>query len=93
MLKSVHFADDKTLYLDIKPSTDHSVLIYSKIALNQTWIIENKLSLKVQEAGSMIIPNRNNIGNVYISRIFQHKFQGISIDDKLKFDKYINKLI
>ena len=36
MLKSVHFADDTTLYLDKDPSTDHTSLINSELVHVQT---------------------------------------------------------
>ena len=49
MLKSIHFVDDTALYLDIKPSTDHTSLINSELAQVQTWINANELSLNVQK--------------------------------------------
>ena len=49
MLKSIHFADDSTLYLDINTSNGHISMINSELAQVQTWINANKLSLNVQK--------------------------------------------
>ena len=49
MLKSIHFADETTLYLDINPFNDHTSFINSELAQVQTWINANKLSLNVQK--------------------------------------------
>ena len=44
-LKSIHFADDTTLYKQMNPSVDHAVLINTELANVQEWINVNKLSL------------------------------------------------
>ena len=67
MLKSIHFADDTTLYLDINPSNDHTSMINSELAQVQTWINANKLSLNVQKTNYMVISKRNQIENINIS--------------------------
>jgi len=99
MLKSIHFADDTTLYLDVNPSNDNTSIINSELDQVQTWINANKLSLNVQKTNYMIISNRNQSENINISlsgqliaRTSNHKFLGVFIDDKLKFDIHINKL-
>ena len=99
MLKFIHFADDTTLYLYINPSNDHTSLMNSKLAQVQTWINANKLSLNVQKTNYMIISNRNQTENIKISLsgqpiawTFNHNFQGVFYNDKLKFDIHINKL-
>ena len=43
MLKSIDFADDTTLYLDINLSTDQTSLKNPEIAQVQTWININNL--------------------------------------------------
>ena len=99
MLKSIHFADDTTLYLDINPSTDYTSLIKSELARVQTWIRTNKLSLNIQKTNYMIISSRKHIENINISLSGQpiaqsshHKLLGIFIDDKLKFDKHLSQI-
>ena len=49
ILKSIHFAEDTTLYLDINPSNDHTTLINFELAQVQTWINANKFSLNVKK--------------------------------------------
>ena len=55
MPKSIHFADDPTLYLDINPFTVPTSLINSELAQVQMWINANKLSLNVRKTNYMII--------------------------------------
>ena len=61
MLKSIHFADNTTLELDINPSTVHTSLTNSELAQVQTWIDVNKLYLTIKKTNYMIISNRNQI--------------------------------
>ena len=98
-LKSIHFADDTTLYKQINLSVDHSNLINAELTNIQEWINVNKLSLNVQKSNYMIISNRartNNLnlklGGENIGRVTDHKFLGVTIDETLKFDVHINKL-
>ena len=74
-------------------------MINSELAQVQTWMNANKLSLNVQKTNYMIISNRHQIENIKfslsgppIARTSRHKFLGVFIDDKLKFDTHINKL-
>ena len=46
MLKSIHFVDDTTLYLDTNTSSDPTSFINTTLVQVQTWINANKLSLK-----------------------------------------------
>ena len=98
-LKSIHFADDTTLYINMKPSEDITNMINAELTQVQTWINANKLSLNVQKTNYMIISNRRavddidiNLGGEAITRVSQHKFLGVIIDDKLKFGGHINSL-
>ena len=79
--------------------TIHTPTIYSELVQVQTWINANKLSLNVQKSNHMIISKINHIENVNISlsgqpvaRTSNHRFLGVFINDKLKFDIHINKL-
>ena len=99
MLTSINFDDDTTLHLDINPSNDHASMIVSELAQVQTGIYANELSLNVQKTNYLIISNRNQSENIRISlsgqpvaRFSNHKFLGVSIGDKLKFNIHIDKL-
>ena len=92
-LKVIHFADDTTLYINVKPSEDITNMINAELTLVQTWIYTNKLSLNVQKNNYMIISNRRAVDDIDINlcggattRVSQHKFLGVIIDDKLKFE-------
>ena len=98
-LKSIHFADDTTLYLDMKPSIDHTLLINTELTRVQSWINANKLSLNVQKTNYMIISNRMGhddlnicLNGQSIERTDNHKFLGVLIDDKLRFNKHVEML-
>ena len=61
MLKSIQFADDTTLYLDINPSIDHTTMINSELAQVQTWIKANKMSLNVQKLTTGLYPTETKL--------------------------------
>ena len=67
MLKSIHFADETTLYSDINPSTVPTYLFNYELAQVQTWINANNLTLNVQKTNYMIISSRNQIEDMNIS--------------------------
>ena len=99
MLKLNHFADDKTFYLDINPSTVPTSLNNYELAQVRTWINGNKLSLNVRKTVYMIISNRNQIEHMNISlsdqpiaRTSNLKLLRVFIDDKLIFATHIDKL-
>ena len=58
MPKSIHFAGDTTLYLDINPYTGYTSFKNSELSQVQTWINAKKLSLIVQKTNYMIISKR-----------------------------------
>jgi len=98
-LKSIHFADDTTLYKQLNPSVDHAVLINAELANVQEWISVNKLSLNVQKNNYMVISSRTRSDNLKIilseqsiERICSHKFLGVRIDGTLKLDAHINQV-
>ena len=99
LLRTIHFAEDTTLYLDLNPTTDCTSLINSELVQVQTWINANKLSLKVQKTNWIKTSKRNQIENKCISlsgqsiaRTSNHKLLGVFIDEKLNFNKHISKL-
>ena len=100
VLKSIHSVDDTTLQQDINSSTNHTYVINFDFGQNKTWTISNKLSLSVEITNYMRITKRSSIENINISlsgqpiaRTSHHKFLGVFLDNKMKFDKHINKLL
>ena len=74
--------------------THPTTWINSELAHVQTWINENE-----QKTNYMFFSHSSQIENINISlsgqpiaKTSNHKFRGIFIDDKMKFDKHINKL-
>ena len=90
MLKSIHFADETTLYLDKNPSNVHTSWINSELGQVQTWINENNLSLNGEKTIYMSISNRNQVENINISlsgqpiaKASNHKFLVVFVGNKL----------
>ena len=67
MLKSIHFADDTTLSLDINPCDDHTSLINSELPQVQTRTNAKKIVPECKKNNYMIISNKNQIININIS--------------------------
>ena len=69
------------------------------LRLLKDWLCANRLSLNVDKTKYMLMTKRNDdrdldiyFNDRLINRVEQHKFLGIIIDSKLKFDKQINNL-
>ena len=99
IMKAVHYADDSTLYLNIDRNSDGTETINSELESLNKWLTTNKLLLNTNKTRYMIIHNRIEppnlnllIDNVSIARVTSHKFLGIFIDDKLKFDVHTQYL-
>ena len=95
---AIHFADDTTLYKEIEPSFDTINLITEELTQVQLWINANRL-LNVEQTKFMILPKRANkedlsltLNGNNISRVTFHNFQGVLIDEILKFKVHINKV-
>ena len=65
-LKSIHPADDTTLYKQLNPSVDHTVLINTELANVQEWIDVSKLSSNVQKNNYKVISKRTRPDNLNI---------------------------
>ena len=91
----INFAGDTTLYTKIDPSLDRTNLINEE--LTQVQLRINASRLNVEKNNFMILTNRANEENCYItlngnnlSRSTSHKFLSVMIDETLKFDVHIS---
>ena len=66
-LKSNLFADDTTLYINMKPSYELTNQINGELTQVETWINVNKLSIYVQKTNYMIMSCRRVIDDIDIN--------------------------
>ena len=96
---SILFADDTTLY------KSHNNTNYLKWCLQEEmgqlldWFNANSLTLNLNKSVCMLFTHSKNenfclkVGNITLQRVNCMKFLGVHIDDKLKWDLHVNKLI
>ena len=91
------FADDTTL---IFKGHDYNILIdlcNTELEKFKQWSESNRLSINPEKTNCLLVTNRkisqiqNNVvlDGKLMSFVPQHKFLGVSLDNKLKFDKHI----
>ena len=96
---SILFADDTTLY------KTHENLVYLKWCLEEElrglmdWFKANKLTLNLNKSVCMLFGEKSvgdfgvEIDDIKIPTVKHTKFLGLWIDDKLKWDQHVNKMI
>ena len=92
------FADDSTLALSGNNFTNLINTVNLELEKIYQWTLCNRLSLNIRKTVSMVFSNRPldlernvvKINGVNLPFINEHKFLGVTIDPKLKFNKHIN---
>ena len=99
--ESVQFADDTTLLLSHRNPNYLQFCIESELANIQDWFNANKLTLNVSKSMYMLYHNQKKpppkfaikLNGVQLPKTSCAKFLGVWLDDKLKWDTHVNKLI
>ena len=94
------FADDSTLALSDKNFTNLINTVNFELEKIYNWTLCNRLSLNLEKTVAMVFStrrfnlevNRVKINNIHLPFIEEHKFLGVTIDPKLKFNKHINSI-
>ena len=99
--KGVQFTDDTTLLFTHRNLNYLRFSIESELLTIQDWFNANKLTLNMDKSSYLLYHNRKQpipnfkivINGVEIPRTKIAKFLGVWLDDKLKWDTHVNKLI
>ena len=101
-LKFLLFADDTNIFLS---GRDLSVLISnlnSELISLSNWFDANKLSVNIKKSNNVIFGGWKNIkdptvlvlhNGVILDRVFNNKFLGVVIDDKLNWKVHIKQVL
>ena len=96
----IHFADDTTLYASDDNLVNLSNTITNQLELVDIWLRANRLSLNVQKTSYMIFTHNKihdhvdiRLRDTVLKRVHFATFLGITIDDKLRFDKHVVKVV
>ena len=98
-LKSVHYADDTTLYFSGGSVEEVVDVVNGELKEVDSWLICNRLSINFKKTHYMIISNRNvynmdlNLRNKRLKKCSVVKLLGIWIDDRLNFREHVNKTV
>ena len=99
--ESVQFADDTTLLLSHRNPNYLQFCVESELANIQDYFNANKLTLNVSKSMYILYHNQRNppskftikLNGVELPRTSCAKLLGVWMDDKLKWDTHVNKLI
>ena len=99
--ESVQFADDTTLLLSHRNPTYLQFCVESELANIQDYFNANKLTLNVSKSMYILYHNqktppldfRVKLNGIDLPRTNCAKLLGVWLDDKLKWDTHVNKLI
>lgn len=98
-LDALHFADDTTLFIGGSNLRLIETMTNDDLTRLTDWLCVNRLSLNLDKTKYMLMTKRNDhsdvniyIDDTYIDRTDNHEFLGIVIDDKLKYDRQIDKI-
>lgn len=98
-LKMLHFADDTTLFHSSSNIMELESVFNNELKQLDEWLIANRLSLNVSKTKCMYIYNRKlpvlpviKINNRVLGIVDSHKFLGIVIDNRLRFEEHIDRL-
>ncbi len=97
---TILFADDTTIYTSSNNIESLYVTMNANLNNLSDWFRANKLSLNTSKTNYILFSKSNNVApgiDLFISdqkieRVNYTKFLGIYIDEKLKWDKHINKV-
>ena len=97
----VQFADDTTLVFTHRNLNYLHYSIESELLIIQDWFNANKLTLNVDKSSYLLYHNQKQpipnfkivLNGTEIPRARHAKFLGVWLDDKLKWDMHINKLV
>ena len=97
----VQFADDTTLLFTHRNLNYLCFSIESELLTIQDWFNANKLTLNIDKSSYLLYHNRKQpipnfkivLNGVEIPRARYAKFLGVWLDNKLKWDMHVNKLI
>ena len=99
--EGVQFTDDTTLLFRHQNLNYLQFCIESELSAIQEWFNANKLTLNVEKSSYLLYHTRNQpipnfkiaLNGVEIPRTSCAKFLGVWLDDKLKWNTHVNKLI
>ena len=99
--EGVQFADDTTLLFKHRNLNYLQFCIESELLTIQDWFNANKLTLNVEKSSYLLYHNRKQpipnfkiaLNGVEIPRTSCAKFLRVWLDDKLKWNTHVNKLI
>ena len=97
----VQFADDTMLVFTHRNSNYLLFSIESELTTIQDWFNANKLTLNIKKSSYLLYHNpkqpaphfKIELNGVEIPRVNHTKFLGVWLDDKLKWDIHVNKLV
>ena len=99
VFRSILFADDTTLTANDSDIDRLNLSTNTELSKFKIWTVSNKLLLNTEKTSALLISNRFNSTNLSVwlddqnlSFVENHKFLGITIDSKLKFDGHIKML-
>ena len=99
VFKSILFADDTTFTVKDSNIDNLNLSTNTELSKFKQWTVSNKLLLNTDKTSVLLISNRPRsphfsvrLEDHTLSLVSDHKFLGITIDDKLKFDTHIKLL-
>lgn len=99
-LKFTHFADDTTVSITGDDLDIVSANLNSELSNVEIWLRANRLLLNAEKTSFIIFSSSEppvipiiRIGNKNVSRVHSVSFLGLEIDDKLKFNNHIDKIM
>jgi hypothetical protein len=98
-LNAIHFSDDTTLFGVSDSIADLEALVNAELEQVDEWLKVNRLSLNTSKTTVMLISSKPLDRDVNIimrgeqlKNVRCHRFLGVLIDDKLKFNDHMGKL-
>ena len=99
LCKGILFADDTTIYKSHDNITYLRWCLRDELLRLYDWFKANSLTLNIDKSVCMLFSNKDNlklnliVGNTKLKQVKCTKFLGIHIDDKLKWDVHVSKLM
>ena len=98
LFECIQYADDTTLFLRDDDLKTLYQIVNRQLKRVDYWLKLNKLSLNVEKTHYMVFTKCLSdlpqvvIRDVPLTRVYDTRFLGINIDDKLNFNSHVNKL-
>ena len=99
LCKGILFADDTTIYKSHKNIKYLQWCLQDELCRLYDWFKANRLTLNLGKSVCMLFGNKNQlklnliVGNTRLQQVKSTKFLGIHIDEKLRWDIHISKLV